>query len=301
MHKPKVIAIVGPTASGKTSLSITLAQECSGEIISADSRQVYQGLDIGSGKVTHEEMAGIPHHLLDMVSPMTVYTGINFVHDAGQAIVDIHNRKHTPVVVGGTFFYLDLLRGKIQAAPVLPNQAFRDSLADLSNTALLEKLYVKDKDRAEKIDKHNRRRLIRALEITEALGKVPKQIETKTPYEWLLIGIDIDKTQLHQNISTRLKERLEQGMIKEAETLHQAGLTYERMDTLGLEYRYLAKYLQGILTKEEFIEQLEHKIKQFAKRQMTWLKRDKEIEWFKPADQPAIIARSKEFLTDNYR
>ena len=193
MNKPKVIAIVGPTASGKTSLSIALAQQFTGEIISADSRQVYQGLDIGSGKVTPDEMAGIPHHLLDIADPMTVYTGIDFVQDAEKALADILKREHTPIVVGGTFFYLDLLRGKVQAAPVLPNQAFRDSLEDLSNATLLKKLYAKDIDRAEKIDPHNRRRLVRALEITEALGTVPKPAETESPYEWLIIGIDIDK------------------------------------------------------------------------------------------------------------
>lgn len=296
MDKPKIIAIVGPTASGKTSLSITLAQQFTGEIISADSRQVYRGLDIGSGKVTPDEMRGIPHHVLDVADPMSVYTGIDFVRDAEKALADILKRKHTPIVVGGTFFYLDLLRGKTHAAPVLPNQAFRDSLQDYSNETLLEKLYTKDKERAANIDPHNRRRLIRALEITEALGTVPKQTKTESPYTWLILGIDIDKAALHQNISTRLQQRLEQGMIEEVEKLHRAGVSYERMDALGLEYRYIAKYVQGLLTKDECLEQLGYKIKQFAKRQMTWLKRDEEIEWFKPENQRDIIARTKNFL-----
>jgi tRNA dimethylallyltransferase len=298
MSKPKVIAIVGPTASGKTGLSIELAQKLDGEVISADSRQVYRGMDIGTGKVTEKEMAGVPHHLLDIRDPMEVYTGAEFVTDGTTALADILKRSRTPIVAGGTFFYLDLLRGKMQSAPVLPDQAFRDSLHDLSNATLLEQLYAKDPERAKNIDPHNRRRVIRALEVVHELGEVPKLVTTESPYEWLVIGITMEQAQLHENIKNRLHERMEQGMIEEAQTLHKAGVTYTRLDALGLEYRYLARYLQGDLTREEMMEQLETKIRQFAKRQLTWLKRDASIEWYALENRSAIFQRATTFLAE---
>ncbi|MCA9362532.1 tRNA (adenosine(37)-N6)-dimethylallyltransferase MiaA, partial [Candidatus Kaiserbacteria bacterium] len=290
-HKQKVVAVVGPTASGKTSLSIELAKQHGGEVISADSRQVYRSLDIGSGKVTAEEMDGVPHHLLDVAEPMTVYTGSDFLTDATAALEDVLKRSRCPIVAGGTFFYLDLLRGKSQAAPVEPDEVFRKSLEGLSNATLHEQLYTQDPARAAAIDPHNRRRLIRALEIVATLGTVPPPAPLESPYDWLIIGIDLPQTQLHENIHTRLLERIEAGMIEEVHSLLDAGVTHERLDALGLEYRYLSKYLQGELTKDEMLTVLETKIKQFAKRQLTWLKRDDAIEWFAPEDRSAIFRR----------
>ncbi len=295
--KPKVVAIVGPTASGKTSLSIKIAQRFNGEVISADSRQVYRGMDLGTGKVTTAEMAGVPHHLLDIADPMQVYTGAEFARDAAAALLDIQKRGCLPIIAGGTFFYLDLLRGKMQSAPVEPDEHFREGLNDLSNATLLERLYEKDPARAATIDQDNRRRLIRALEIIEALGSVPPTEVKESPYEWLIIGIDIEKTKLHQNIHTRLLERFEAGMIEEVQRLHASGVTYERMDSLGLEYRYIAMYLRGDITKDEMVEILETKIRQFAKRQLTWLKRDGGIEWYAPENREAIFRRVDEFLS----
>ncbi len=297
-RKPKVIAVVGPTASGKTSLSIELAKRFNGEVVSADSRQVYRGMDLGTGKVTKEEMAGIPHHLLDITDPMTVYTGADFVRDAAAALLGIQKRSCLPIVTGGTFFYLDLLRGKLQSAPVEPNETFRASIADLSDATLLEMLYEKDPVRAATIDSENRRRLIRALEIVEALGTVPPYTPAESPYEWLTVGIDIPREKLHHNIKIRLHERIDAGMIEEVQKLHASGVTYERMDALGLEYRYIAKYLQGEVTGDEMIELLETKIRQFAKRQLTWLKRDQEIDWYAPEDREAIFRRVENFLSD---
>lgn len=294
--KPKVIAIVGPTASGKTSLSIALAQKFNGEVISADSRQVYRGMDLGTGKVTAEEMDGVSHHLLDITDPMEVYTGADFEHDATAALEEILKRGRCPIIAGGTFFYLDLLRGKLQSAPVEPDDAFRKSLNDLSNATLLEKLYEKDPARATTIDQTNRRRLIRALEIVESIGTVPPTETKESPYDWLVIGIDIDKDRLHRNIHARLLERLEGGMIEEVQRLHAEGVSYHRLEDLGLEYRYIAKYLQDELSKDEMIEHLETKIRQFAKRQMTWLKRDQDIRWFAPKDQETLIEQVKAFL-----
>ena len=296
-NKPKVIAIVGPTASGKTSLSIKLAKEFSGEVISADSRQVYRGLDLGTGKVTTAEMDGIAHHLLDVVDPMEVYTGANFKRDATKAIKTIVTNQHVPIVAGGTFFYLELLRGNMQAAPVEPNLVFRASLEAYTNEELLEKLQAKDSHRAESIDPDNRRRLERSLEIIETLGSVPEVQKTESDYQWLLLGVDISKEQLHKNINTRLEDRLEQGMIEEVRDLLAGGITPKRLDDFGLEYRYILKYIQQEISYAQMCELIETKSRQFAKRQLTWLKRYPEIVWVNPKDERAVLSITKQFLT----
>ncbi len=293
--KPKVIAIVGPTASGKTSLSINLAQKFNGEVISADSRQVYRGMDLGTGKVTQAEMTGVPHHLLDVADPMEIYTGADFKREATIALEHILQRNHCPIIAGGTFFYLELLRDTMQAAPVEPNPDFRKTLEEYSNQELFEELLIADPKRAEKIDPDNRRRLERSLEIIETLGHVPASTPQESPYDWLLLGVDISKEQLHANISIRLQQRIDEGMIDEVSTLLESGVTKKRLDDLGLEYRYILKYLEQELTLEEMTEQLETKIKQFAKRQLTWLKRYPEIHWVDPKDDNQLYTIVEQF------
>lgn len=297
MNKPKVIAIVGPTASGKTSLSIKLATQFSGEVISADSRQVYRQMDLGTGKVTQEEMAGIPHHLLDVADPMDIYTGVDFKRDASVALKDIINRGQQPIIAGGTFFYLELLRNSMQAAPVAPNPAFRQSLEQYSNAELLKQLQEQDPRRAETIDPDNRRRLERSLEIIDTLGAVPESTPAESEYDWLILGVDIPKETLHTNINIRLEERLDQGMIAEVQHLLDTGVTAKRLDDFGLEYRFILKYLQGDISYPEMCEQIETKSRQFAKRQLTWLKRYPEIIWVEPKNLPEIFQLTEDFLT----
>lgn len=295
--KPSVVAIVGPTASGKTALSISVAKMFAGEIISADSRQVYRGLDLGTGKVTTEEMEGIRHHLLDVVDPMDVYTASDFKRDANVAIADIIKRNKLPIVAGGTFFYLDLLRNKINPAPVPPNENFREALSGHTTDYLYQQLSVLDSHRANTIDPHNRQRLIRALEIIDSLGFVPPTTNTEASHHWLIIGLHIQTTELRRRIHDRLLSRLNKGMIDEAKDLNANGVTFERMEELGMEYRYLAEYLQGKLTYDEMITSIETKSYQFAKRQMTWLKRDKDIEWYANEDHAMIFSRVRHFLS----
>ena len=296
MSKPKVIAIVGPTSSGKTSLSINIARTFRGEVISADSRQVYKGMDLGTGKVTEEEVQGIPHHLIDIVHPIEIYTAAQFKLDASKAIDGINSRGNLPIIAGGTFFYLDVLRGKMQPAPVEPNEALRTHLETLSSDELFSLLQAKDSKRSETIDKDNRRRLIRSLEIIEELGAVPEVTVTECPYNMLIIGIDIEKETLHKNIHTRLRQRFEAGMIEEVKQLYSAGVSFERLDGFGLEYRYISKFLKGEMGEVEMKIELETKIRQFAKRQMTWLKRGQEIEWFSPENQEEIFEKITAFL-----
>lgn len=287
MNKPKIVVIVGPTASGKTSLSIELALKFNGEIISADSRQVYRGLDLGSGKVTPSEMSGVPHHLLDVANPAEVYTVADYVRDGRRAVSDIHRRGLTPIIVGGTFLYIDALVGKVSMPEVPPNEGLRTKLEAISNDVLFEMLEDEDPERALTIDKDNKRRLIRALEIIDAIGVVPST-KSEELYDTLTIGIEISKEELKKNIHDRLTKRIEQGMIEEVRNLYAHGLSYERMEELGLEYRYIAEFLQGKIPEEEMFSQIEIKSLQYAKRQMTWLKRDKEILWISPEETKKI-------------
>ena len=298
MKKEKIVVIVGPTASGKTSLSIELAKEFNGEIVSADSRQVYRGLDIGTGKITKEEMQEIPHHLLDVANPTDTYSVSDFVRDARDTISSIVNRKKIPIVVGGTFFYIDALLGKISTPEVPPNHELRAKLEEMSADSLYTVLLQNDESRAADIDPQNKRRIIRALEIVEAIGKVP-EIKPMLIYNALTIGIDIPKSKLHKNIHDRIESRMKIGMIEEVEELHKNGMTFERMEELGLEYRYISLYLQKKITKAEMLKELEIKTRQFAKRQMTWLKRNKSINWFSLVDKDEISVEIERFLKNS--
>ncbi|HVZ76163.1 MAG TPA: tRNA (adenosine(37)-N6)-dimethylallyltransferase MiaA [Candidatus Paceibacterota bacterium] len=278
MQKQPVIAIVGPTASGKSSLGIYLAQKLGGEVISADSRQVYKGLNIGTGKVTKKEMAGIPHHLLDVASPKRQFTVDQFVKLGTKAIKDILQRGHTPIIVGGTGLYVDMLLGRMSYPEVPPNPALRKRLEKKSTEHLFVMLEKLDPARARTIDAKNPRRLVRAVEIAKALGKNSfPTAEQKYDVFWL--GLNPDDATLKKNIHMRLTARMKTGMVAEARRLHAHGLSYKRMRELGLEYRFLADYLETKLDKEEFEESLERAIWQYAKRQRTWFKRNMDIHW----------------------
>ena len=285
--KPKVIAIVGPTASGKTGLGIYLAQKLKGEVISADSRQVYKGLNIGTGKVTKKEMAGVRHHLLDVASPKKQFTVDDFVKRAETALKKIE----APIVVGGTGLYVDMLLGRMSYPNVAPNPKLRAELEKKSVKQLFAQLKKLDPRRAATIEPEHKRRLIRAIEIAKALGKNPLP-SPEPKYEVLWLGLN--PKDLQKNISKRLKARIKAGMVAEAKRLHKAGLSYKRMEELGLEYRYLARLLQKQLTQAEFETQLERAINQYAKRQYRWFKRNKDIKWV--LSKAEALRVSKKFL-----
>lgn len=298
MVKPKVVAIVGSTSSGKSALAIALAKALRGEIISADSRQVYQGMNIGTGKVSKEEMEGIPHHLLDIVTPYEIYTGADFLRDSTQIIGEITFRGTLPILAGGTFFYLDLLRGRMQPAPVPPDPILRTRLETLSDSQLLKELTQFDAETAARIDSQNRVRLIRAIEICHSLGKVPKSVPTVSPFDWLVVGIDVPVDALRERIALRIHERLKAGMIEEVQALHKSGVSWHRLDSFGLEYRYCSRYLQNEITREELVTELLYKSFQFAKRQRTWLRKDQDITWLPyPTDIDKTVALADRFLS----
>lgn len=279
MERPKIVVIVGPTASGKSAYAVSLAKKIGGEVISADSRQVYKGLNIGTGKVTKKEMAGVPHHLLDVASPARIFTVDDFKRLGEKAIKDTLIRGKIPIIAGGTGFYIDTLLGACSLPAVPQNPVLRKRLAKKTAAELFEQLEKKDPERAGTIDPHNPVRLIRALEVVEALGKVPPHMQTKHPYDIEWIGLSVDTATLKEKIRARLLARMRRGMVAEAKRLHKSGLSYKRMKELGLEYRFLALYLEGALTKEGMLAQLETKIYQYAKRQMTYWKRNKSIRW----------------------
>ena len=300
MTRPKIIALVGPTASGKSSLGIFLAQKLGGEIISADSRQVYRGLDIGTGKVTKKEMARIPHYLLDIISPKKTFTASDFVEQGEKAIKKILDHQNLPLVVGGTGLYADALLGRVNFPSVPPNPLLRARLEKKSVQELFALLKKKDSGRAETIEPKHKRRLVRALEIAEATKKNDahkvKKIEINPfTYDVLWLGLNPSKEKLHKNIHIRLHSRIQGGMLAEAKRLHAQGLSYKRMEGLGLEYRSLARCLKKEISPIEMEEELEHAIQKYAKRQMRWFKRNPEIHWIK--NKSEALGLAKEFLS----
>jgi tRNA dimethylallyltransferase len=293
--KTKIISIVGPTASGKSDLAVKLAKQFKGEIISADSRQVYKGLNIGSGKITKKEMVGIPHHLLDICDPKKVFTVSDFKKLADKKINEIISRGKTPILCGGTGFYIDAVAKNIILPEVSPNPKLREKLNKLKLEDLQKMLLELDFKRFKNIDLNNKVRLIRAIEIAKAIGKVPK-IKSKPLYNILTIGTLWDPEILRKRINIRLKERIKKGMINEVQKLHKNGLSWKRMESLGLEYRYVSLFLQNKITKSEMLEKLQNEIWHYAKRQMTWFQRDKDIFWVEPNKIKAIKEKVKKFL-----
>ena len=294
--KPKILVIVGPTASGKTALSLELAKQFRGEVISADSRQVYRGLDIGTEKITKEEMGGIPHHLIDIRDPKETYTAHDFTTDARACIDAIIARDNLPIIAGGTFFYVETLLGRKQTASVKENKKLRKELEEKNPLELFEILKEKDPTRAKTIDQKNKRRLIRALEIVDVLGAVPQMPLQDSRYDALIIGIDVPRDELRTRINERLTSSLMKGLVEEVERVTESGLSEERLDEIGLEYRIILQYLSGDLKETETLTELQNKLWQYAKRQYTWLKKMEGIHWFTRNEKEQIIETVEDFL-----
>ncbi len=295
INNPKILAIVGPTASGKSALAVRIAKKFNGEIISADSRQIYKGLDIGSGKIIHREMRGVPHYMLDIANPKRVMSVSQYQKKANTEINKILKRGKLPIICGGTGFYIQALVDGVIFPEVKPDKKLRRALAKKSMSELGVILKKLDQKRFKEIDTKNPHRLIRAIEIAKALGKVPK-IKAVPLFETLQVGIRQDDGILKQKINLRLKKRLKAGMLGEAKKLQAGGLSYKRMEAVGLEYRYMARHLQGKISKQEMAKQLEAEIWHYAKRQMTWFKKDRRIKWFEPEKLAKIKREVQEFL-----
>jgi len=326
MHN-KLIVILGPTATGKSALAVKLAKKFTrlnnfrqsrklkskkilfnwvngGEIISADSRQVYIGLDIGSGKITKKEMAGIPHHLLDVANPKRKFTVAQFQKLASKKIQEIQKRNFIPFLVGGTGFYIQSIVDGIIIPEVKPNWKLRKQLEKKSVKELFLMLKKLDPQRASSIDPHNPRRLIRAIEIIKTTGKPVQTLRLRSGSsknnDFLMIGIKKSPTELKKAIAKRLQKRLK-GMISEVKNLHKQGLPFKRLEELGLEYRFTAQYLQEKIDYKEMVTKLQKEIEHFAKRQMTWFsahggsasggKHNKKIHWIKGQKEAEKLIR----------
>lgn len=280
---PKLIVIAGTNASGKSGLGVELAARYGGEIVSADSRQVFRGLDLGSGKITPEETRGVVHHLIDVVDAGAFYSMADFQKQAYEAIDGIIARGKTPFLVGGTGLYVDSVADGYVLSNRMPDLAYRDELETRSTEELYLMLRqcVPDTD----VDPHNRNRVMRILEKIHDGDDVAPSREPR--YDTLRLGVTWDRETLRRCIDERLDRRLEQGMIEEVKQLLDSGVSETFMLKLGLEYRFITRYLKGEYgSLEEMKEQLSTAIKQFAKRQMTWFRRDPAIHWLDMTADP---------------
>lgn len=276
MSKPKVVSVVGTNASGKSALGIRLAKQFEGEIISADSRQVFRGLDLGSGKVTTEEMQGVPHYLIDVREPGEFFSMADFQKMSYEKIEEIRARKHLPMIVGGTGLYVDSVLDGYQLSDQEPDLAYRAELEKLTTPALYAKLVTLVPD--VNVEKNNRNRVMRMLErIHDGDNAVPSK---QARYDSLRLGVSWERDVLAKRIDERIRMRLEQGMIEEVQGLLDSGVSRDFLLGLGLEYRYITQYLIGeIPDRDDMLAQLAHAIKKFAKRQMTWFRRNPDIIW----------------------
>ena len=293
----KLIVVLGLTASGKSDLAVKLAKKFKGEVISADSRQVYKGMNIGTGKITRKEMRGIPHHLLDVASPKRKFTVTQYRKLALEAIDEIFKRDRIPILCGGTGFYIQAVVDGIVIPEVKPDWKLRKSLEKKIAEELFEKLKKLDPQRAGIIDKKNKRRLIRALEIVIKTKKTISPLQKQPlPYPVLIIGIKKEKAELDKLIEKRFFKWLEQGFLKEVQKLKHEGLSSKRIEEFGINYRTAIQYLEGKINDEEFIENSLKELKNYARRQMTWFKKDPRINWIKNQKEAEKLTR--EFLSN---
>lgn len=283
MTKNKVVVILGPTSSGKSEAAIKLARKFDGEIISADSRQIYRGMDIGTGKITKKEQQLAKHHMIDIVSPRTNFNAAQFKKITDQIIADILKRGKLPIICGGTGFWIKSIVDNVTYPEVKPDWKLRKKLSDKPSEELFSHLKKLDPGRSENIDAKNKARLIRAIEICEQLGKVPDIgcQTTNAKYSFLQIGINLPKEKLHANIKKRLRQRFKAGMIEEVKNLHfKDKIGWKRLKNFGLGYALIPEYVKGnILLKRELFDRIYQAENNYAKRQMTWFKKDKRILW----------------------
>ena len=287
MEKPIVIVICGPTASGKTALSIELAKKINGEIVSADSMQIYRDMDIGSAKVIVEEMQGIKHYLIDQVNPNERYSVANYKQDAKNAINEILEKGKIPIVVGGTGLYIDSLIYEIEYKDIKINEEYRKQLEKIRDEQGLEVLYKKaleiDPKAMEKISANDFKRITRVLEIYEATGKTKTQQEEESrlneiPYNYKVFAINYDREKLYERINKRVDIMMEKGLVQEVQNLLNK---YSEFPTAmqGLGYKEVKQYFDGELSKEEMIEKIKQESRRYAKRQFTWFRKNKQTIW----------------------
>ncbi len=310
--KIKIVVILGQTATGKSDFAVEIAKNIKGEVISADSRQVYEGMDLGTGKITKKEMQKVPHHLLDVASPSATFSVSKYKKMSDKKITEISKNGNIPIICGGTGFYIDAVIDDVVLPAVKPDKKLRKELEKKSKEELFLILKKLDENRAETIDRNNPVRLIRAIEIAKALGSVPalkKSDDSK--YDVIKIGLALPDDILKERIYKRLHARIKSGMIKEVQDLYNRGISWRKLENFGLEYRYCAQFIQGKFgdtnpttlklrgAREEMIEKLNTEIWHYAKRQKTWFKRDANTLWIDPREiheKALALKKIKDFL-----
>ena len=297
MNKPKVIVICGPTASGKTTLSIQLAQKINGEIISSDSMQIYKDMNIGTAKPDQQEMQGIKHYLLDFVEPNQRYSVADYKKDAENAIEDILQKGKVPIIVGGTGLYVDSLIYGIEYPNIEFDENYRKELERRVEKEGLEKLYEKakkiDPQAMKKIRRNYQKRILRVLEIYNATGKTKTEQEIESrknevKYDYRVFAINMDREKLYDRINKRVDVMIQKGLIEEVENLLKK---YNEFPTAmqGLGYKEVVEYIQGKVLKEDMIENIKRESRRYAKRQITWFKKNKQTIWIGPNDLQMIL------------
>jgi len=291
-----LIVILGPTASGKTRLAAMLAKEIGSEIISADSRQVYRGMDLGTGKDISEFMINgtvIPCHLIDIVDADYEFNLFEYQKMFYRTFTEISQRGVMPIMVGGTGLYIEAIVKDYRMHAVPENASLREELRTMDMDVLRDRLVKSNPSVHNTTDTQDRERLVRAIEIAEYSKDHPFVEEAERPQiNPFIIGIGWERNLLRERITRRLKDRIDRGMIEEVKTLHDQGVSWERLDSFGLEYRYLSRYLRGEMDREEMVQQLGTRIHQFSKRQMTWFRRMERlgivIHWLENPDYESV-------------
>ena len=288
MEKRPLVILTGPTAVGKTALSVAFAKAINGEIISADSMQVYRHMDIGSAKVTKEEMEGVPHHLIDVLEPAEEFNVVLFQKMARQAAEEIESRGHIPILVGGTGFYIQALLYNIDFAENDEDRRLRRSLEEIAKeqgaSALYEKLRAVDPESCEIIHANNVKRVIRAIEFYEKTGKKisahnREQRENISPYRFAYFVLNDDREKIYRQIDQRVDLMMERGLVEEVRALRAMGCSRGMVSMQGLGYKEILSYLEGEISQEEAVYLIKRDTRHFAKRQLTWFKREKEVTW----------------------
>lgn len=293
VSKRPLVILTGPTAVGKTALSVALAKAIGGEIISADSMQVYRHMDIGSAKVTKEEMDGVPHHLIDVLEPTEEFNVVLFQQMARQAVEEICGRGHIPILVGGTGFYIQALLYDINFTENDEDTAFRHSLEELAKRegpeALYERLRAVDPESCESIHAHNVKRVIRAIEFYEKTGKKisahnQEQRQNNSPYQYAYFVLNDEREAVYRRIDERVDLMMEKGLVEEVRALQAMGCKQGMVSMQGLGYKEILSYLEGEISLEEAVYLIKRDTRHFAKRQITWFKREKEVIWVEKND-----------------
>lgn len=296
-----VIVIVGPTAVGKTALSIAVAEKFSGEIISGDSMQVYKGLDIGTAKVTTEEMHTIPHYLIDEVEPQTPFTAAKFQKATKQYIHQIAGRANLPIIVGGTGLYIQSVFYDYNFGTIAEDRTYRKELEKLDNDVLWEQLKALDSLSAERIHANNKQRVIRALEVIRATNKPFSALHThKEPVadlRPLFIGLDLPREQLYARINARVEIMLQAGLVEEARNLYEQGLDKNLPAMKGIGYKELFAFFEGDISLKAATDQIKQNSRRFAKRQLTWFRNRMDIHWLE-ADSQVLNNTAEQLITD---